>query len=162
MDAELQALFNKQLNRELYSAYLYLSMSAYFEHKGLPGFAHWMRVQAREELEHAMWFYNHLVERGGRVRLEPIEAPPAEWESVTQAVRHALEHERSVTKSIHELLDAARRLGDKAAEVFLYKLVEEQVEEEKLFSDLLQKLELAGESPQALLFLDAKLAERKG
>jgi len=152
---------NKQLNSELYSAYLYLAMSAWFDYKGLKGLAHWMRVQAREELEHAMKIYDYINDRGGRVVLDDVKAVKREWSCVTEVFEHALEHERSVTKSIHDLLDLARSEGDKATEVFLHWFVNEQVEEEKIFSEILQLLKYGGETPQLVLILDRQLAERK-
>ncbi|MCE4621015.1 MAG: ferritin [Desulfurococcales archaeon] len=153
-------LLNKQLNAELYSAYLYLSMAAYFEEKSLKGFASWMKKQAREELEHAMKIFNYIVERGGRVSLEAIEKPLSEWESPLEAVRYALEHETKVTKSIDELFKAAREEGDHATEVFLHWFIREQVEEESQFSDLLAKLNMAGDDPAALIALDSALSKR--
>lgn len=156
----LKAL-NRQLNRELYSAYLYLSMAAFFDAKGLSGFAHWMKVQAREEIEHAMKFYDYINSRGGKVVLEELEAPPSEWGSIRELFREALSHEQEVTRRIHELVDLANEEDDKATLVFLNWFVEEQVEEEEIFQDILQKLEFAGETPQAVLFLDSKLGQRQ-
>ena len=161
VDAKVLKALNEQLNSELYSAYLYLSMAAFFDSKGLSGFAHFMKVQAKEELEHAMKFYEYINSRGGRVELYAIQEPPREWASVTDTIRAALEHERSVTRAIHKLVDLAKEVDDKATEAFLHWFVGEQVEEEKMFSDILQLLEFAGETPQALLMLDAKLSERK-
>ena len=161
MKERILSALNEQLNRELYSAYLYLSMAAFFDSKGLGGFAHFMKVQAKEEIEHAMKFYEYINSRGGRVELYAIQEPPKDWSSITEAVKAALEHERSVTRAIHRLMDLAREEGDKATEVFLHWFVKEQVEEEKLFSDILQLLKLAGETPQALLMLNARLGERK-
>ena len=158
---EMLDALNSQLNAELYSAYLYLAMAAYFDSKGLKGFAHWMRVQAEEEVEHAMKFYDYINDRGGRVILGAIEKPPTEWDSITDAIRAGLEHERAVTEAIGSLVDLARKLGDKPTEVFLHWFIEEQVEEEKSFAEILQALQLAGESPQALLLLDQRLAQRK-
>jgi len=151
---------NEQINKELYSAYLYLGMAAYFEERGLSGFAHWFKVQAKEETEHAMMFYNHIMDRGGKIILRPIQAPPNNWQSITEIFNQALKHEKEVTKSIHEILDLAREIRDKPAEVFLMKFVEEQVEEEKIFTDILQILEYAGETPQTVLMLNVKLAQR--
>ncbi|MCE4620634.1 MAG: ferritin [Desulfurococcales archaeon] len=158
---EVLKALNKQLNSELYSAYLYLSMASYFDEKGLGGFSQWMKIQAKEELEHAMKIYDYIYSREGRVVLEEIKAPPREWSTVSEVFKQALEHERNVTRSIHQLVDLARSLNDKATEVFLSWFVEEQVEEEKQFSEILQLLELAGETPQSLLLLNAKLGERK-
>ena len=152
---------NEQINSELYSAYLYLGMAAYFDEKGLSGFAHWFKIQAKEEIEHAMMFYNHIMDRGGKIELKPIQAPPYNWPTITDLFKHALNHEKEVTARIHSLLDLARETGDKPAEVFLMKFVEEQVEEEKIFSEILQLLEYAGETPQTVLMLNAKLGQRQ-
>ncbi|ADM28135.1 Ferroxidase [Ignisphaera aggregans DSM 17230] len=159
-DKIVEAL-NKQLNRELYSAYLYLAMASWFDSRNLKGFAHWMKVQAREEVEHAMKFYEYINDRGGRVVLEDIKAVQIEWKSVTEVFEYALEHERNVTRYIHELFNLARSEGDRATEVFLHWFINEQVEEEKTFSEILQILKYAGETPQIVLILDRQLAERK-
>ncbi len=157
----LEEELNKQLNSELYSAYLYLSMAAYFDSMNLRGFASWMKVQAKEELEHAMKIYEYINDRGGRVKLDAIKAPPTQWSSVSEAIEHALRHEESVTESIGRLYRLAKELGDEATEVFLHWFINEQVEEEALFSDLLNKVKAAGEDPRALLMLDSVLAGRK-
>ncbi len=156
----LEAL-NKQLANELYSAYLYLSMAAFLDSKGLPGFASWMKAQAKEELEHAMKFYEYINDRGGRVRLDAIPKPPEEWNSVKDVFEKALLHEKSVTASIYMLAEIAEEERDWATQVFLQWFIEEQVEEEKTFAEILGKLELSGETPQALLLMDSKLGERK-
>ena len=156
----LEAL-NKQVVNELYSAYLYLSMAAYLDAKGLPGFATWMKAQAKEELEHAMKFYEYINDRGGRVRLDAIPKPPQDWVSITDLFKQALQHEKSVTASIYRLAEIAEEEKDRATQVFLQWFIDEQVEEEKTFMEILGKLKLAGEVPQALLMLDAKLGERK-
>ena len=156
----LEAL-NKQLANELYSAYLYLSMAAFLDSKGLPGFASWMKAQAKEELEHAMKFYEYINDRGGRVRLDAIPKPPEEWSSVKDVFEKALLHEKSVTASIYMLAEIAEEERDWATQVFLQWFIEEQVEEEKTFAEILGKLELSGETPQALLLMDSKLGERK-
>lgn len=158
---ELLKALNTQLKNELYSAYLYLSMAAYFDAKGLTGFAQWMKVQAREELEHAMKFYDYINDRGGRVILEAIEKPPTDWESITDVFRAALEHEKKVTANINNLVDLARKHDDKATQVFLNWFIQEQVEEEKSFAEILQLLEYVGEKPHTVLMLNAKLAQRK-
>lgn len=152
---------NRQLNRELYSAYLYLAMASYFDNLGLKGFAHWMKVQAKEELEHAMKFYEYINDRGGRVVLEDIEAPPQEWNNITEVFEKALEHEKKVTKSIHDLVELAKQENDIATQVFLNWFVSEQVEEEKSFSEILQLLKYAGEKPQVIIALDRQLVQRK-
>jgi ferritin len=157
---KIQELLNKQINSELYSAYLYLSMAAYFESRNLRGFASWMVQQAKEELEHAMKIYRYVFERGGRVVLKAIEEPPSEWSSPRDAIKHALEHEMEVTRRIHSIYEAAREEKDHATEVFMQWFVNEQVEEEALFSDLLAKVEAAGDNPAALMMLDSLLARR--
>ncbi len=161
MTEKMQKAMNQQLNRELYSAYLYLAMSAYFENHNLSGFAHWMRVQAREEEAHAMKFYRHLVERGGRVVLSAIESPPKDWKSPLAVFQQALEHEQKVTKMIHDLLNLARAGKDHAADAFLQWFVKEQVEEEFSTNEIVQKLNWIGESAGGLLLLDHELSKRK-
>ena len=158
---EIQDVVNNQINRELYSAYLYLSMAAYFESINLRGFAHWMRVQAREELGHAMKLYDHLVERGGRVTLQPIEAPPKEWKSPLNVFEDVYEHERKVTQMIDNLVNLAKAEGDHATEVFLQWFVNEQVEEEASALEILEKLKLIGESGHAIFMIDRELAKRE-
>jgi len=161
ISTELVKELNKQINSEFYSAYLYLSMASYLESRGLKGFASWMRAQAKEELEHAMKLFDYVLERGGEVVLDSIQKPPSEWETVTEMVRHALRHEEAVTESINKLFQLAREKRDPATEVILQWFVSEQVEEEALFSDLLFKVEAAGEDPRSLIMLDQALAKRK-
>jgi len=161
IDEKLASEFNKQINAELYSSYLYLSMAAYFDALGLRGFSSWMKAQAEEELGHAMKIFDYLSQRGGRVILGPIEAPPTEWESPRHAVEALLEHEKKVTAMINSLVALARQLNDYAAEVFLHWFVEEQVEEEASAQELLDMLSLAGDRGHSLLMIDRHLAERK-
>ena len=130
-DVILEAL-NKQINAELYSAYLYISMSAYFESINLKGFANWMKVQAKEEVSHAMRIYNYVVERGGRVKLMAIEQPPIEWESPLHAFESAYNHEVKVTAMINELVDLALKEKDHATYNMLQWVINEQVEEESI------------------------------
>lgn len=152
---------NKQLNREIYSAYLYLSMSAYFESLGLRGFANWMKVQWQEELVHAMKFFDYIANRGGRVELYEIEAPTKEWRSPLEAFEFGLEHEKSVTKRISDLINLAIEEKDHATFNMLQWFVNEQVEEEQNFSEIVVKLKLAGNDTRAILFLDSELGKRK-
>ena len=161
LSEKLLEAFNKQIVNELYSAYLYLSMAAYLDAKGLPGFARWMKAQAKEELEHAMKFYEYINDRGGRVRLDAIPKPPEEWSGIKDVFEKALQHEKSVTASIYRLAEIAEEEKDRAAQVFLQWFIDEQVEEEKTFTEILSKLELAGEASHTLLMLDVKLGERK-
>jgi len=156
----MQKSLNYQLNRELYSGYLYLAMAAYFEDQDLPGFGNWMRIQAQEELSHAMRFYDYLVQRGGRVLLEAIETPQKEWDSSLAAFEHVYEHEQMVTGLINDLVDLAIELKDHATNNFLQWFVAEQVEEEESSSGVLQKVKMAGESNRGLYMLDQELGQR--
>ncbi len=155
----LKAL-NLQLNAELYSAYLYLSMEAYFESIELNGFGNWMRVQVQEELTHAMKFYDYIARRGGRVILQSIEKPPSEWESPEAAFEHVYKHEQKVTGLINSLVDLSMEESDHATTNFLQWFVAEQVEEEESASGVLQKVKLAGESKSGLFMLDSELGQR--
>jgi len=158
----IQEALNHQLNRELYSAYLYLSMSAYFESLNLKGGANWMRVQAREEETHAIKFYNHLIERGGRVTLSAIEAPPSEWGSPLEVFEETYKHEQKVTGLINELVNLCTSEQDQATNNFLQWFVAEQVEEEASANEVVQKLKLAGEVGGRLFMLDKELGQRGG
>jgi ferritin len=158
---KVEKAFNGQLNAELYASYLYLGMSAYFEAENLPGFAHWMRTQAKEEQEHAMKFYEHIVERGGRVALQAVEAPPLEWESPLAAFRAAYGHEQKVTGMIHDLLKLADSESDPAANALLQWFVTEQVEEEAQTDRVVQQLKMVAKAPHGLLMIDRELAQRE-
>jgi len=157
---KMQKALNGQLNAELYSAYLYLSMAAYFESTNLPGMANWMRVQTQEEQFHAMKIYNHILERGGKVTLDAIEAPPSEWDSPLSVFKSGLKHEQKVTGLINDLVYLARDEKDNASEIFLQWFVNEQVEEEDNAGTIVGQLELIKDSPQALFMMDKDLAQR--
>lgn len=157
----MQAALNKQINEEAASAYIYLSMAAYFESINMTGFAHWMTLQAKEELAHVMRIYGHIVERGGRVLLTEIAAPPTEWASVLEAYQAAYKHECHITKCIHDLVELAQAEKDHAAGVMLQWFVAEQVEEEAAADEWVQKLTLAQDAPNALLMLDRAAAARE-
>lgn len=152
--------FNKQINAELYSSYLYLSMSAYFESINLPGFANWMRCQAQEELVHAMKFYNFMNDRGSRVSLAAIDGPPVKWESPLHAFQDAYAHEQKVTALINNLVDLATAGKDHASTSFLQWFVNEQVEEESSADKVVQQLHLAGENGSGLFMIDRELGTR--
>ena len=157
---KIQKAFNDQINAELFSAYLYLSMSAYFESINLPGFAGWMRTQSQAEIFHAMKFFHHINDRGGRAKLSAIETPEVEWSSALQAFKDAYAHEEKVTGMINKLVDLALKESDHASNAFLQWFVTEQVEEEMNTDNVVQKLKLAGESTNALLMLDRELGAR--
>ncbi len=154
------ALLNEQINHELYSAYLYLAMAAYFHDRGLKGFGKWFEVQAKEELEHAMKFYNHLLEKGVRVELKEIARPKSEWSSPKEAVKEALEHEKKVTSLIYNIGKTAMEEGEFGTWQFLGWFYEEQIEEEDIFRDLLSALEMVGEDGTGLYLLDKELGQR--
>ena len=157
---KMEEALNGQLNAELYSANLYLSMAAYFESVDLAGFANWMRIQNQEEQFHAMKFYDYIIERGGRVTLRRIEAPPSNWDSLLAAFEATLEHERKVTVLINDLVYLAREENDNASEIFLQWFVNEQVEEEDNVSTVLGQLKLIKDSPQALFMMDKEMGQR--
>jgi ferritin len=156
----LQDAMNEQIKNELYSAYLYLSMSAYCEAANLPGFAHWMRMQAQEEEAHAMKFYDFIYERGGRVVLQAIDQPPVEFPSPLAVFEQTLEHEQKVTAMIHDLYTLAVEEKDYASQAFLQWFVTEQVEEEDSASQILETLKMIGDKGHALLMLDRQLGSR--
>jgi len=157
---KLQDAFNGQLNAEYYSSYLYLSMAAYFESKNLRGLAHWMGVQAKEELGHAMKLYGHIHDRRGRVTLAAIDAPPTDWKSPLAAFEDAFKHEQKVTAMIADLVRKAAADKDDAAGIFLQWFVTEQVEEEKQTDEIVHVLKMVGDSAQ-ILMLDAHLGKRE-
>jgi len=152
---------NKQINAELYSSYMYLSMAAYFEANNWLGFAQWLKVQTREENGHAMKFYEYVYDRGGKVHLTDIEAPPVEWKSPLAAFEAVYAHEVKVTALISDLLKLAREEGDMATEAMLQWFINEQVEEEANAQIIVEKLKLIKDSAQGLFMLDHELGERK-
>ncbi len=157
---KMNAAINEQINKELYSEYLYQAMAAWFASQGLPGFSNWMRVQAQEEHFHAMKFYDYVIETGGRVILEAIAKPPSEFGSPKAAFEATLEHENFITASINGLVDLALELRDHASNNFLQWYVAEQVEEEANDNAILDQLKWIGDNGNALLMLDKQLAMR--
>ncbi|MBN1292976.1 MAG: ferritin [Candidatus Latescibacteria bacterium] len=157
---KMEKMMNKQVNREFYAAYLYLSMAAYFDTLNLSGFAQWMRTQTQEEVVHAMKIFDYIQERGGKVILEAIEKPSAKLSSPLAAFEAAYEHEQKVTGWINELVDAAREEKDHASVIFLQWYVTEQVEEEQSVDAIVNHLKMVGDSPHALLMIDRELGKR--
>ena len=157
VDPALEQALNDQLNRETYSSYLYLSISAHFEAAGFPGFASWMRAQAEEEHLHAMKFFGFLNDRGGRVRLQAVAEPPVDVGTPLQAFEASLEHERFITRSIEELYEQ----GDRSTQAFLDWFITEQVDEEKNVTQAVESLRLAADSGPALLLLDREMGARQ-
>ncbi len=158
---KMQDAINKQINQELFSGYLYLSMAAYFEAGNLKGFAHWMRKQAEEEKKHAMKFFDFVTERGGIVSLEAIEKPAHSWKGPLGVFEDALGHEKKVTGMIYGLADLAESEKDRASESMLKWFIDEQVEEEKTANEIVQKLKMVGSSGSGLVMLDKELGKRE-
>lgn len=162
MNQRMEAALNEQIKWELYSSYLYLSMSSWYESIGLKGFAQWEYVQAQEEKDHAMKIFKYVISRGGRVKLLPIDAPPTEWNSPLEAFTHSLEHEQNVTRMINDLVDIAIEERDHATNNMLQWFVDEQIEEEDdagQVVDQLKKIEESDSYP-LLYTLDKELGTR--
>ena len=160
MNDVVRDAFNQQIKNELSSGYLYLSMSAHFDHENLPGFAHWMRLQAQEELEHAMRLFDYVLRRGGRVELDGIDAPSTDFGSPLTILESVLEHERAVTGMIHGLFELSGKEGDWAAQQELQWFIGEQVEEEDTAATAWDQVRMAGDDQAALLMLDQQFGSR--
>ena len=160
LDKKMQDALNAQINWELYSGYLYLSMAAQFSESGMPGGQNWMTVQYKEELAHAEKMFVYVTARGGRVVLDAIPRPTTEWADGLSMFKEALEHEQGVTQRIFELASLALELKDHATYNFLQWFIAEQVEEEESAGDMVQKFTMAGEHPAGMYQLDKELAAR--
>jgi Ferritin-like protein len=159
INQNLLKVLQEQLNKEFYSAYLYLSMSAYFSDKGLLGFANWMRVQAQEEKVHAMLIYDYLVSRNEKVILTAIDTPPNHWESPLNVMEDSLSHEIYVTGLINNIMAIAEEVRDRATISYMYWFIDEQVEEEASAKTIVDTLRFIGEDRSALLLLDQELGK---
>ncbi|MBN2892010.1 MAG: ferritin [Bacteroidales bacterium] len=157
---KMQSEYNKQINAEFYSAYLYLSMSSYLSENNLNGFANWMNIQYQEEMFHAMKFYQYVIERGGKVVLDAIEKPQAEWKDIIDVFESTFEHEKHVTSLVHNLMSVAHEEKDYASVSFLQWFVDEQVEEEANVDELLQQLKLVEGKGSGLFMLDREAKAR--
>ena len=160
LSKEMESALNKQINAEMFSAYLYLSMAAYFESISLDGFAKWMEAQAMEEMAHAKKFYDFVSERGGRILLDAIKKPKTDWTSPLEAFEDASKHEQYVTSLINELVNLAIEEKDHASNNFLQWFVAEQVEEEASADSIVQKLKLVGDRGNAIFMMDRELGQR--
>ena len=157
----LQNAMNEQIKNELYSAYLYLAMSAHFEAASLPGFAKWTRMQANEEREHAMKFFDFVNDRGGRVELKAIEAPPKQFGTPLEVFKAVLEHEGKVTGMIHKLYEMALKENDYPSQVMLHWFINEQVEEEKNAGMIVDQLKMVDDHMTAMIHLDRHVGKRE-
>jgi len=157
---KIEKALNEQINAELYSAYLYFAMAAHFDSNNLPGFAHWMKIQAKEETTHALKIYGFVNEVGGQVVLEAVGKPPVDFGSPLQAFEQVLKHEKHVTSLIHNLVKLARNESDFAAENFLQWFVAEQVEEEAAATKIVEELKMIGDAKHALFMMDRHLGSR--
>ncbi len=160
LNQKLEDAINEQITAEFYSAYLYLSMAAYFSAMNLSGFENWMKVQTQEELFHGMKFYTYVNEKGGRVVMDAIEKPDIDWANPASVFEHIYKHEQKVTALINSLMDLAIQENDHATNIFLQWFVTEQVEEEASASEILEKLKMIGDNSNALLMLDKELGTR--
>lgn len=156
----LQQAMNDQIRKEFESAYIYLSMAAWMEDQNLPGFAAWLRLQAREESTHAMKIFDHLIDRGCRVELQPLAGPPTDFKSSLHVFQEVKKHEEKVTKSINDLYGQALDDRDYASQVFIQWFITEQVEEEKNSSQVLESVRRVGDNQAALVMLDRELGSR--
>ena len=156
----MEKALNEQINAELFSSYLYLAMSAHCADMNLEGCANWMRIQAQEELAHAMKFFDHIIERDGQVKLQPLKGPEGTWKTAEEIFAAAYEHEKYISGRINDLVTLAIKEGDHASNNFLQWFVAEQVEEEASANGILQQFKLAGKNPGAAFHLDMELGKR--
>ena len=156
----MEKALNEQINKEMYSAYLYLSMSAHATHVGLNGFANWFMVQYKEEMEHATRIYNYLHDHGNKVHLKKIEEPPSNFKDPLDMFLKTLEHEQFITKSINDLMDLAVKEKDHATQIFLQWFVTEQIEEEANDNEIIGKLKLVGAEGNGIFMIDKELEQR--
>jgi ferritin len=157
---KMEEAFGEQIKFELESAYIYLSMAAYFDAEGFAGMGTWMRAQVQEEVTHAMRFYKHIVERGGHVKFHPLAMPPQDWKSPLAGFEAAYEHEQFITAKIDGLVKLAQAEGDHGSSTLLQWFVDEQVEEEANTSKVAQDLRLVGNDGRGILMLDRELGTR--
>lgn len=156
----VQDALNSQIAKEMYSSNLYLAMASYYHSINLNGFANWMRIQAQEEMMHAMKFFDYVIDRGGNAVISKLEAPKAKWKSPLDCFENVLSHEKTVTESINNLVDVALKESDHATNFMLQWFVNEQVEEEATASDILERLRMVTNNTSALFLLDTELKQR--
>ena len=161
LNKKMADALNEQINKEMYSAYLYMAMSAHSDNQGLKGFANWFMVQYHEEMEHAMKIYHYLQEHGAEIKLKAIAEPSSVFKSPLDMFEKTLAHEQFITKSIHDLVELAIAEKDHATQIFLQWFVTEQVEEEANDHEIIDKLKLIGDSAHGLFMIDAHLQQRQ-
>ena len=159
---KMEGALNAHVQEEIYSSYLYLSMAAYCHDLGFNGFAHWLKIQSKEEWGHAMKLYDFIIERGGRVLLNEIKKPPHDFKSIHAMVQQVLGHEQKVTAELGKLYEESGKSKDHASQIMLQWFVQEQVEEEASVNEILQKLKLVGEKSSSILYLDKEMKKREG
>lgn len=157
----VQDIINKQINAEMYSAYLYLGMAVWCTDRNLGGAAHWLKLQAKEEMEHAMKFYKYLEDTGSQISLKAIEAPPAKWNSLLNVFEEAYQHEQKVTAMIYDIVNLAIKEGDHATQSMCKWFVDEQVEEEAHALEIVNQIKMIGDSKGSLFMLDHQLGKRE-
>lgn len=154
-------ILNNQINEELYSSYLYLSMSNYFSSVNLDGFAKWMRVQSQEEYAHAMKIYDYVLQRDGKVALTKIEAPKAQWKTPLQIFQETLKHEQYISACVNNIVNLAIQEKDHATSQFFQWFVSEQVEEEANAANIVDKMKMVGDNKNGIFMLDRELGQRQ-
>ena len=160
LNEKVQKALNAQMNLELSSSYLYLSMAAYFESENFNGFAHWMKIQSREEYAHAMKIYSYINQRNGRINLSKIDSPKSQWKDAVEVFTETLKHEQKVTEEIGNIVELTFTEKDHATNTFLQWFITEQVEEEATATNILDKIKLIGDNRNGLFFLDRELGMR--
>lgn len=160
MDKEIQQAINNQIKEEIHSAYIYLGMAAYCEGKSLKGFANWFKVQAQEEMDHAMGLYKYIFDRGGQVELQEIPKVSVEYSGISEVFEETLKHEQYITNKINELYKLAVSSDDFALQSFLKWYIDEQVEEEEQANDMIEQIKRLGDGGEALFLLDKDLGLR--
>lgn len=158
---KVQDALNQQIVREMFSSNLYLSMAAFYNEKNLAGFANWMHIQAQEEMQHALKFFDYIIDRGGKVVISEIKAPQSEWPDIKKPFADALEHEQLISQHINDLADLAISEKDHATSSFLQWFIDEQVEEEATTSEIVERLDLVGDSKGAMFMMDNELKSRQ-
>ena len=161
INTKVEEILNEQINKEFYSAYLYLAMSAYFDELGLKGFAHWTKVQAKEEIEHGITLFEYIIQRDGNIDLAAIEAPKKDFQNPLQVFEMILEHEKYVTESIESVANLTENECDRATRDFINKYISEQVEEEAQVLDVIKTIKMFGTECSTLYHVDKELGKRE-